>query len=419
MSKKAAPVIIISVGTELTAGIIQDTHGQYISELSESLGFTVSGIFLLPDIHRAVCEQIRRALDECDILIITGGLGPTSDDITREALSEAVERKLIFSDEVWKALTVFYRGKNPPESNKKQAMIPEGFTIIQNRNGTAPGFWGEAAGNKIIVLPGPPKELKPMFQNQVVPLLRQWGGGRKKEVLWGTSVCISESKLEMLLKENSEKGVIWGTRIEPLRIVFHISGQRRDILEKVMNRLIQKTGELCIHKGLYDPVADLFSLLKTRKSTFAGAESCTGGLVAKLITDIPGSSAVFWGGYTVYSNEAKIKLGVDPDILCKHGAVSQPVVERLAASVLKISGADAGFAVSGIAGPDGGTPDKPVGTVWIAVDAKNGRKFSRCFQFPGSRDAVRRKTAAAVFLLLFALAEREELLDSEEIWAYI
>jgi len=417
--KKETSANIISVGTELTTGIIQDKHGKFISEQLDNFGFSVRGIEILPDDQDVLVPAIRKAVKNSAVVIISGGLGPTSDDITRDAVAEAAARKLVFSDAIWEMLKKFFKDREPAESNRKQAFIPENFFLMPNKNGTAPGFWGSVEGANIIVLPGPPKELIPMFLEHVTPLLNKWMLKRKHEILWGTSICIPESKLEVLLKENSAAGVTWGTRIEPFRIIFHLKGNNREILEKSFSSLMNSGRDLFIRKGVYDPALELVTALKERKYTLAGAESCTGGYISKLITDIPGSSAVFWGGFIVYSNKAKVQLGVDSDILGKYGAVSGEAVQALTHKVLEKTGADTAYAVSGIAGPDGGTPDKPVGTVWISFQVKNGDRFLRSFTFHGSRDAVRRKSGSAVLLLLKALIEENQLLDSEEIWQYI
>ncbi len=410
------PAAVICVGTELTEGIISDNHVQFIASHLTSMGFFIVRGTQIPDDPAIFHQELERALSECALVIITGGLGPTSDDLSRQIVAETADVPLEFHSEVWEGLLERYKGRKLLDTNRIQAMAPQGFPLIPNPNGTAPGFYGivgtaggadlpvKAGGSLIVVLPGPPGELRPMFQESVVPLLlEKFPAAKQEELLWGTALLVPESNLEEALQAHKRQGVSWGTRLGEDRISFSLRGGAAADREAFMDDLRGALGEVRIHRGDVRPVQLLTDALLSRGALLVTVESCTGGLLGKWLTDIPGSSRVYWGGFVTYADEAKMKLlGVDDRTLEEFGAVSEQTVIAMAEGAINRSCADVSIAVSGIAGPDGGTPEKPVGTVWIAVGRRGAQCATRRFLFPGARDVVRRRAASAA--LTFAEA---------------
>jgi nicotinamide-nucleotide amidase len=424
--------VIISAGTELTEGILQDAHVRYIASELTSLGFYVRrGVQVPDDIPLFRAELARAIVDSC-LVIITGGLGPTSDDLTREIVAEAAGVPLDFHQEAWDALRARFAGRTVSETNRKQALAPRGFVLLPNPNGTAPGFQGTVGDALVIALPGPPSELRPMFSRSVLPLVAErFGAAAEAEVLWGTALMVPESTLEEALRAGAgadarseemrgvprRNGVRWGTRVDEDRIVFSLRGGRSEEREALFKALVTRLGPIRIRGGETRPAQLLTDALLARNARIAVAESCTGGLIGKYITDLPGSSRVFWGGFLAYSNEAKARLlGVGDHVLAEHGAVSEQAVLEMARGAMEASGVEAGLSVSGIAGPEGGTEEKPVGTIWIGVARKDGRVQARLFSFSGSRDMIRRRTAVAGMLYAEACLLDRDFLDTRTKW---
>jgi nicotinamide-nucleotide amidase len=414
--------VIISAGTELTEGIIQDAHVRYISSELTSLGFAVRRGVQVPDDRALFRAELARAIVDSSLVIITGGLGPTSDDLTREIVAEAAGVPLDFHQEACDALVARFAGRTVSDTNRKQALAPRGFSLLPNPNGTAPGFHGTLGEALVVALPGPPSELRPMFTRSVMPLVAErFGAAAEADVLWGTALMVPESSLEEALRTGSADAqapaVRWGTRVDEDRIVFSLRGGRPDERQALFASLVARLGEVRVRAGETRPAQLLTDALLSRNARLAVAESCTGGLVGKYMTDLSGSSRVFWGGFLVYSNEAKTKLlGIGESLLSEHGAVSEPVVLAMAQGAIDASGAEIGLSVSGIAGPDGGTPEKPVGTIWIGVARKDGRRDARRFSFSGSRDMVRRRTAVAGMLFAEAFLLDRGFLDTRAKW---
>ena len=396
---------LIQVGTELTEGIIQDSHARYLSSELTSMGFTVIRSVLLPDHFGGFRSELERAAAECRLVLITGGLGPTTDDLTREVVAEAAGVPLEYHEEIWDRIVHRFRGRKVSETNKKQAMAPRGFSLIPNPNGTAPGFFGEMGKALVVALPGPPAELRPMFSSSVITILSErFGAPPAGEISWGTAMLVPESELEEGLRKVRRSGITWGTRVDEDRIAFSLRGGTSGERAGVFSTLESLFGRERIRNGDVKPTELLTSALAQGGKTLVTAESCTGGLLGKWMTDLPGSSRVYWGGFVVYSDDAKMRLlGLEKRLLDSYGAVSAEAVSAMAAGALEKSGADVGIAVSGIAGPDGGTPEKPVGTVWAAVALRGGKTSVRKHFYPGYRDLIRRRTA--VSCLLWAEAE--------------
>jgi nicotinamide-nucleotide amidase len=428
--------VIISAGTELTEGIIGDTHVRYIASELTSLGFAVRRGVQVPDDMSLFRTELARAIADACLVIITGGLGPTSDDLTREIVAEAAGVPLEFHQQAWDALVARFAGRPVSDTNRKQALAPRGFALLPNHNGTAPGFEGAIGDSIVVALPGPPSELRPMFSQSVLPLVAQhFGSVAEADSLWGTALMVPESSLEEALRTGASElatdsarsavsgaGVRmqelrWGTRVDEDRIVFSLRGGQAQERAALFDLIVQRLGPVRIRRGETRPAQLLTDALLSRNARIAVTESCTGGLIGKYITDLAGSSRVFWGGFLVYSNEAKRRLlGVEEHVLVQHGAVSEQVAREMAQGAVEVSGADAGLSVTGVAGPDGGTPEKPVGTIWIGVALRGGRCEVRLFNFSGSRDMIRRRSAVAGMLFAEACLLDRDFLDSHAKW---
>jgi nicotinamide-nucleotide amidase len=412
--------VIISAGTELTEGIIQDSHVRYLSAELTGLGFAVLRGVQVPDAAALFRAELDRATRDAGLVVITGGLGPTSDDLTRELVAEAAGTGLQFHEEAWQRILERFRGRPISETNRTQATAPAGFPLIANPNGTAPGFHGKIGGALVVALPGPPSELRPMFASDVVPLLRErfsLGSEADGSILRGTAFMVPESALEEALRACRREGVRWGTRVDEDRIAFSLRGGTMADREAVLADLEARLGALRVRGGERRPADVLTEELLRKRATLVTAESCTGGLLGKYMTDLPGSSRVFWGGWVAYSYEAKRRLlGVETALLEAHGAVSREAVTAMARGALEASAAGMSLAVSGIAGPEGATPDKPVGTVWMACRVRGGADAARQLWFSGGRDAVRRKTAVAGLLFAESVLGSREFLDTLTKW---
>jgi nicotinamide-nucleotide amidase len=410
--------VIISAGTELTEGIIQDSHVRFLASELTSLGFVVRRGAQVPDDSGVYGEELARAVREACLVILTGGLGPTTDDLTREMVAAAAGVELEFHAEVWQGLQERFKGRKLADTNRKQAMAPRGFALLPNPNGTAPGFQGNVGDALVVALPGPPSELRPMFAASVVPLIRKlFGAPGEGEILWGTALMVPESNLEEALQKCALGGIRWGTRVDEDRIGFSLRGGTAAEREQFFGSLSGALGAARIRRGETRPAILLTEALLEKKGTLATAESCTGGLIAKYMTDLPGSSRVFWGAEVAYANEAKhALLGVGSEVLQAHGAVSEEAAAAMASGARVASGATVAIGVTGIAGPDGGTQEKPVGTVWIAVDVQGGECATRLFSFSGSRDMVRRRSAVAAMLFAEARILGREFLDTRAKW---
>ena len=410
--------VVIAAGTELTEGIIQDTHARFLSSELTSLGFVVRRTSQVPDDPAIFRDELARGCREACLVLITGGLGPTTDDLTREIVAEAAGVELEFHPEAWETLLARFAGRKVSDTNRKQATAPRGFTLLPNPNGTAPGFRGEVGGALVVAMPGPPSELRPMFAASVVPKIRErFGAPAEGDILWGTALMVPESNLEEALRACARPGVKWGTRVEEDRISFSLRGGTAEARGGIFACVADGLGHDRIRAGETRPALLLTEALLAQGETIVTAESCTGGMIAKYLTDLPGSSRVFWGGWVTYANEAKERMvGVGAGLLEESGAVSERAAAAMAAGALAASSAGAALAVSGIAGPDGGTVEKPVGTVWIAAATRGDKAATRLFSFSGSRDMVRRRAAVAAMLFAEALVLGRPFLDTRTKW---
>lgn len=417
---------VLSVGTELTEGSTRDVHGSFIAAAFRSIGIHTRSILLIPDDAGQFREELERAVRLSELVVVTGGLGPTTDDLTRETVAAVGSRELEFHEELWRDIEQRFSGRPVSATNRKQALLPSGFTAIPNPHGTAPAFWGRIAGDErrspgclVVALPGPPRELRPLFRDAVLPLLSRELDLKPSEELRMTVFLLSESTLEQMLGEVRSGTVSWGTRAEAYRIVVVLRGGERRDREAMFAALRGRVGGLRVRREEVGAEELVVEALRRAGSSLATAESCTGGLVAKLVTDVGGVSEFFWGGLVTYSNEAKVDLlGVPREVIEAHGAVSEETVAAMIRGCLAVSHAGFSCAVSGVAGPSGGSPEKPVGTVWIASGSRDGRLYAREFHFSGDRDMVRRKSAVATLLMCEATITGE-VVDKSDAWQYI
>jgi nicotinamide-nucleotide amidase len=388
---------LINTGTELLIGDVINTNAAWLGQQLVELGLNLDRVTVVPDgdaIDRALEEACRRV----DVVIITGGLGPTMDDVSREAAATVLGLPLETDAAALATLTDFFakRGRTVNEHNKRQALVPRGGIVLPNPNGTAPGLYlpaalGESRGlnTSMFLLPGPPRELKPMMKNEVVPLLRKLlPGGADRVCRYFKFTGLGESDISMALQSDLEA-------IGGIEIGYCLGKGDVDVRLTGPSSAIQQAGELCRGKLGEFLVSDdrrvveevCVARLIEKGEWVAVAESCTGGFLANRITNVSGASGVFGLGFITYANEAKTRLlNVAPALLAQHGAVSEPVAAAMARGCLEASGADHALAVTGIAGPTGGSEEKPVGTVFIALASKGAPVEVRRRLFRGDRE---------------------------------
>jgi nicotinamide-nucleotide amidase len=376
---------ILNTGTELLLGNTVNTHAAWFGRELFKLGLRIARQTTVPD-GEAIREAITEALGRADVLIVTGGLGPTSDDLTREITAGVLGLELIMDEAALRSIENFFalRGRPMAEANLKQAFAPVGCDVLPNPNGTAPGVYVPPRLNgrsncAVFLLPGPPRELYPMAHHEVMPRLRALAGVENPpSVLELKFTGIGESDFHQGIDARLGRipGLEYGYCAHIGEVDLRLIGNPETIalgraiaVESFEKHLISDDGS-----SLEQTVV---RMLIEKRLALATAESCTGGLIASRITDVPGASAVFTHGFVTYANAAKISLlGVSAFDLEIHGAVSEAVVLQMADGALEASGADLAVAVTGIAGPDGGTPEKPVGTAWIGLAVRGGRTLA-------------------------------------------
>jgi nicotinamide-nucleotide amidase len=400
---------IVSVGTELLLGQIVDTNAAHLAGVLSELGISVYRRVTIGDNHDRLLTALRAGLAENDVLFTIGGLGPTIDDITRETLAEAIGDPLRKDDAIAERLSGFFRSRNVrmTDSQLRQAMVPVRGRSLDNPNGTAPGLLFEADGKIAIALPGPPNEFIPMVRNEVVPYLRQHTGTRTIRSRTLRICDMGESLVEERLRDlmtgaNPTVAPYAKTGEVHVRVSAMADGseQAERMIAPVVEEIHRRLGR---HVYAYDdePLEQaVVRLMSERGLTLSLAESCTGGGIAARITDVPGSSAVLLGAAVTYSNAAKTELvGVPDSLLAEHGAVSAEVAEAMARGARARFGSDIAVAVTGVAGPDGGTPDKPVGLVYLALADRDGAIVERN-QYLGGRADVRRRASQTALVMV-------------------
>lgn len=399
---------LIVIGTELTRGIIEDKHTAVVARELTHLGLHFRESVQTAD-DGTIKEALSFLLPHNDIIIITGGLGPTSDDRTRLSIAEAAGRRLIRDEGAWVHLEESL-GERAKGANEKQAYIPEGFTIIRNPNGTAPGFYGTVDGTLVISLPGPPREMRPMFYDSVLPLLELLYGLGKDERDEYTSLITAEARLEELA-ESADSSLDWGTRFQDYKISLYVSGKTETERKAAVDKLRAAVGKHRIEDGDTSALQMLIETLKEEGAVISCAESCTGGLASSLLTSVPGSSVYMTGGVVSYSPEVKkAVLGVGNETVEKYGVVSEECAREMADGVRKRLSSDYSFSITGVAGPEK-SEGKEVGTVCFGFSGKGRESESVTIHFPSwGRDSIRRRSTVAAFILMrsFILGEDTE-----------
>ena len=416
MKTNSVKVEIITIGDEILIGQIVDTNSAWMSVELNKAGFEIVQITSVHDDAAHIVASLDLALERADVVLFTGGIGPTKDDITKQTLSRYFGMQRVFNDEVYKNIeqVLTQRSRAVNELTRTQAFVPDGCTVIQNRVGTAPVTWFEKNGKVIVSMPGVPNEMKHIMSTEVIPRLSQ---RYKTPTIIHKNVIVQgypESALAMKIAdwENAlpadihlaylpNYGIIKlrlsGVSEDPLALEFSINQQIAGLTEILADAIVA-----------YDdtPVEEMIgNLLTTKGMTLSTAESCTGGFIAHKITTVPGSSKYFKGSVVSYSNEVKVNvLNVLSDDIQLYGAVSRQVVEQMADNVRRLLKTDYALATSGIAGPDGGTAEKPVGLVWISVSSPKG-VVSREFKFGNVRIQNIERTAQTAMLMLKEVIE--------------
>ena len=402
---------LVNTGTELLLGDVINTNAAWLGQQLAALGLQISRQTVVPDgvaVKLAIAEAARRA----DVVIVTGGLGPTNDDMSREAASEVVGQPLELNEKVVETLEEFFkqRGRVLTETNKKQAMVVHGAAVLKNPFGTAPGMYippecGAAKGLNcaIFLLPGPPRELKPMVEGQVQrQLVRLQPDLAGRSVLYLKVTGMGESDIVDRIEKDLEAmtGLELGYCLGRGDVDVRLSG-KREIVEEAAKLVRERIGDFIVSDDRRVVEQVIVDLMKAAGQTLATVESCTGGELASRLTNVSGASAVFGHGFITYANQAKTQhVGVPTELLDAHGAVSEPVAQAMAEGALRVSGADHALSCTGIAGPTGGSEEKPVGTVFIGLASKNESTVVRKLFFPGARDRFKILTTQAAMEML-------------------
>lgn len=414
-------ISVVCIGDELLIGQVTDTNSGDIARIVTPFGWDVGYVQTVGDNKEDISSAIDRAFTMSDVVITTGGLGPTKDDISKEVLCAYFGGTLVENPRVLENVkeVVGKRGLKLNELTARQAIVPTSCKIIQNRVGTAPIMWFEKEGKILVAMPGVPFEMREMFQSEVFPRLRGLFPSHA-EIFHHTIIVtdISESALattldgwEKALPEGFHLAYLPTPGLIRLRLDATFPSDRNSIEGKAtFDRLVEELKTLCGEHFLYDgdktPAEIMLEELWKRNITVSTAESCTGGAIASALTSIPGASSAFVCGVVAYSNEIKQKvLGVKQSTLAKHGAVSEATVKEMAEGVLRLSGADVAMATSGIAGPGGATPGKPIGTVAIAVATASGT-LTKIYHFPGNRQRVVERSVRTALINAIRLIRR-------------
>jgi nicotinamide-nucleotide amidase len=390
---------IIAVGSELLTPFRQDTNSLWLTNELNRLGVRVVHKAIVGDAPDEMRSSFRYAMDRADVVISCGGLGPTDDDRTRETVAELLGRKLKLDQEILRGIQERFRrfARTMPEINARQAMVPEGATILPNSRGTAPGLWLEASGHIMVMLPGVPHELKALFENEVRPRLGRVAPAERLHTRELRISGLPESEVETRVRplyalypdtETTILSAPTGIQLHP-RIWSSDAAHAEAILNEITGRMALALGEY-LYSTRGETLEEVVArLLTENRATVAVAESCTGGMLAERLTNLAGSSAYFLGGVVCYSNELKTSLvGVPAEMIEAKGAVSSEVALALADGIRRRTGATLGVGITGIAGPAGGTSEKPVGLVHIGIADERGPR-ERAFRLTGDRDRIR------------------------------
>lgn len=401
-------VEIINTGSELMLGKVLNTHAQWICTQLDTQGYAVARQVTVNDDGESICGAVREALNRSDIIIVTGGLGPTSDDLTRNLIADLLGLKLLVDEKTLQRIRNYFLRRNRPVPFhcEIQAQYPEGAIILDNDFGTAPGLLIETQGHKLLfMLPGPPRELHPMFSEKVIPLLKS---KKPLEKPYSTcslrTACVGESvieeKIEPSLEQFKEKGLEIGYCARINEVDVRLSARTEDaawIVEESEKIVREILAEAIIGEGNIALEKVVVNLLRKKNKTIALAESCTGGFIAHRITNVPGASDVMKGGCVTYTDEIKqLLLGVKAETLKAYTAVSQEVAGEMAVGIRTRLKTDYAVGVSGYAGPTGGTEKDPIGIVYVAIDSERGCQVERLF-YPYDREGI--KVAVSQYVL--------------------
>lgn len=411
---------LLSIGDELALGQTVDTNSAWLARQLATVGVDAKLHLTVDDDRGAIEEALRYLSTKADLLLVSGGLGPTEDDLTRDALAAVLDAPLDADDRWVEQLKTFFeqRGRAMPERNKVQALVPRGAELIWNHHGTAPGLRAKLNNAEVVVMPGVPKEMQLMFERDVLPRVAERAGGRAIVSRTLHTFGVGESDVAvrvggdlMMRGRNPSVGTTVANGVVSLRVNsrFDTRKQAGEELEATVALCKERLGDL-IYGSDDDELQHVVStMLRERNLTVATAESCTGGLIGKMLTDAPGSSLSYMGGVVTYSNKSKMeRLAVPTEVLNLYGAVSEPVVTHMARAARRLFGTHLALAVSGVAGPDGGSPTKPVGTVCLALAwgepraklAVEGEAVARTFNFAGPRAWVRDRSAKMTLTML-------------------
>lgn len=393
---------IIAVGTELLMGQIVNTNAQYLSRRLADLGIRVLYHSVVGDNPQRLADSLALALSRTDVVILTGGLGPTKDDLTKETVARAFGLPLVLNEEVYGQIAAFFRKINREmvESNAKQAYLPAGSTLIPNRNGTAPGCIILRDGKTVAMFPGPPKEMIPMFEDTLFPWFEQKTGqvlASRMLRIFGIGESMMEDRILDLIEAQTNPTIApyVGDGDVAVRVTAsaHTRPEAEALLDPCVTVIQERLGNF-LYATDGSPMEEVVGrLLIARNLKISVAESCTGGMIAAKLVNVPGISAVFERGYVVYADSAKkTELGVSEATLEKYGAVSPETALEMVEGLQRKTGCDVAVAVTGIAGPNGGTPGKPVGLVHVAVKTMTGTSCKE-FRINGNRERVRTVTA--------------------------
>jgi nicotinamide-nucleotide amidase len=405
---------IIAVGSELLTPFRVDTNSLAITERLNAIGYDIRFKAVLGDDVEELAKVLATAFGTVDLIVTTGGLGPTEDDITRDAIAKALSLPLDLHEPIaeWLKARFAERGLVMPEINRRQAMVPRGAAVLENRNGSAPGLWLEREGTGLLVLPGPPREMIPMLEAVIGDRLSARSGGaalfRRVVRITGRTESDVDARAQPVYSR-------WLTRPVPIATtILAVSGQIElhltasatsrptadDALQAAVAELQDSLGSSIYSVDGRPLEAVIGDMLRRAGWRIAAAESCTGGLLMSRLTDVPGSSDYVDRAVVCYSDRAKTELlNVPAALIAEHGAVSEPVARAMADGIRALAGSDVGIGITGIAGPGGGTPDKPVGTVAVAVAAQNAERV-RTFRFFGGREMVKFQSTQAAMNML-------------------
>ncbi len=393
-------IIVVSIGSEILVGHTVNTNLAFIGGELSRAGYTVDREICIPDDPGVIRSTIAAELAEFDLIITSGGLGPTHDDMSRQIIAESLGLPLHLEPAVLAHIEQFLSRRHvavAPEVLAVQAMVPEGATALLNSNGTAPGLWIPFNGRVVVMLPGPPRELQPLFSREVLPRIRQLAApevARETLRVCGIPESTVAQRVETALAAFPEIDLAYCARPTQVDVRLTSSLTARARLDLAVARLQAEFGDALLPGDQENLVQSVAALLRQGGWWLATAESCTGGGIAAAITDEPGVSDIFAGSFVCYVNAWKERwLGVPAQILIEHGAVSEPTARAMLEGLLQRTGAEAGIAVTGIAGPGGGTEEKPVGLVYIATGVGAARQVARQV-FPGHRENVRQRTIA-------------------------